>query len=76
MDAGTQLSPFFIILGPQVLSSSVKPLEVLPHPHPRYSPDMCLPGESKSSQVRLAQNSDSTGHLSVSLRGGFQVQIK
>lgn len=76
MDAGTQLSPFFIILGPQVFSSSVKPVEVLPHPHPRHSPDVCLPEESKSSQVRLSKNSDSTRQLSVSLTGGFQVQTK
>lgn len=54
----------------------MKPVEVLPHPHPRHSPDVCLPEESKSSQVRLAKNSDSTRQLSVSLTGGFQVQTK
>ena len=66
MDAGAHLSPFFISLVPQVFSSSVKPLESLPQPHPRHSPDVCLPEESKSSQVRLAKNSENTRQLTVS----------
>lgn len=66
MDARAHLSPFFISLVPQVFSSSVKPLESLPQPHPRHSPDVCLPEESKSSQVRLAKNSENTKQLAVS----------